>query len=59
MTPKAGDPETKGEAVADTIESRLRTGRPLGAYDWIARMEQQQGRPLAPQKRGPKPKRAN
>jgi putative transposase len=32
------------------------TGRPLGSVDWIAALEAQTGRSLAPQKRGPKPK---
>jgi putative transposase len=32
------------------------TGRPLGSADWIAALEAQTGRTLAPQKRGPKPK---
>ena len=56
---QAGDLDDDGEALAEAIEAHLRTGRPLGADDWIERMEQQQGRPLAPQKRGPKPKSAN
>lgn len=33
------------------------TGRPLGAADWIERIEQASGRSLAPRKRGPKPKK--
>lgn len=32
------------------------TGRPLGNADWIANLEAQSGRTLAPQKRGPRPK---
>jgi putative transposase len=32
------------------------TGRPLGAAAWIEAIEQQTGRTLAPQKRGPKPR---
>jgi putative transposase len=31
------------------------TGRPLGAADWIARLEADAGRPLTPHRRGPKP----
>jgi putative transposase len=33
-------------------------GRPIGDADWIAAIEAQTGRTLAPQKRGPKPKKA-
>ena len=47
--------EAEGEAVADAIEARLRTGRPMGGAEWIAEMEDRQGRPLAPKRRGPKP----
>ena len=31
------------------------TGRPVGAAEWIARLEMETGRALAPEKRGPKP----
>lgn len=41
-----------------TIEAHMRTGRPLAAPDWIAEMEEQMNRKLAPAKRGPKPKGA-
>lgn len=51
-----GDSGEAGEAVAEAIEARLRTGRPLGAREWLARQEALLGRPLAPRKRGPKPK---
>lgn len=44
-------------ALVAAIETRLRTGRPLGAQEWIARQEAALDRPLAPQKRGPKAKR--
>ena len=47
--------EAEGEAVADAIEARLRTGRPMGGAEWIAEMEDRQCRALAPQRRGPKP----
>ena len=47
--------EAEGEAVADAIEARLRTGRPMGGAEWIGELEDRQGRPLAPQRRGPKP----
>ncbi|WP_408015282.1 hypothetical protein [Sandaracinobacteroides hominis] len=53
---EATDLKESGEAVADAIESRLRTGRPLGPEHWISEMEQQAGRPLAAQRRGPKPR---
>lgn len=33
-------------------------GRPVGSSAWLADMEARIGRPLAPQKRGPKPKGA-
>lgn len=55
---EAGEAEAEGEAVAEAIEARLRTGRPLAAAEWIARQEAAHERPMAPQKRGPKPKRA-
>ncbi|MGF7150997.1 putative transposase [Sphingomonas zeicaulis] len=42
--------------TAEAIEARLRTGRPLGDAAWLADMETQTGRDLAPRKRGPKPK---
>ena len=32
------------------------TGRPLGSDGWIAKLERQTGRSLAPRKRGPKPR---
>jgi len=43
------------EAI-ETIEARLRTGRPLAAPEWIADMETQIQRKLTPGKPGPKPK---
>jgi len=43
-----------GEAMAEAIEARLRSGRPLGGPAWIAAHETAQGRPLAPQRRGPR-----
>ena len=42
----------------EAIEARLRTGRPLASPGWISAMEQRIQRPLAPAKRGPKPKRS-
>lgn len=32
------------------------TGRPIGSPEWLADMEEQTGRSLTPQKRGPKPR---
>lgn len=54
---EAGGASDEGEAVAEAIEARLRTGRPLAAEDWIAAQEAATGRALAPRKRGPKPRR--
>ena len=53
---EAGGVEAEGEALADAIEARLRTGRPLAAEEWIARQEAATGRTMAPAKRGPKPR---
>lgn len=50
----AGAADAAGEAVIETIETRLRTGRLLGAAEWIAAQEQALGRRLTPAKRGPK-----
>lgn len=52
----AGDADEEGVAVAEAIEARLRTGRPLGDSTWIARAEAALARPLTPAKRGPKAK---
>jgi putative transposase len=51
---EAGGLGPAGEAVAERIEARLGTGRPLAAEEWIAQQETALGRKLAPQKRGPK-----
>jgi putative transposase len=51
---EAGGVSEAGEAVADQIEARLRTGRPLGAEDWIRRQEGELGRALAPRRPGRK-----
>jgi putative transposase len=50
-----------GDPVADEAKWRaLRmaetSGRPLGNEQWLESLEEQTGRPLKPQKRGPKPK---
>ena len=54
-----GEAGEREEAVAEAIEARLRTGRPLAAEEWIERHEQALARPLAPRKRGPKPRVAD
>ena len=46
------------EAEHQAIQSAERTGRPLGAPRFIARLEKRLGRTLARAKPGPKPKRA-
>ncbi|MXP46028.1 hypothetical protein GRI43_01300 [Altererythrobacter luteolus] len=56
---EASELAAEGEAVANVIETRLRTGRPFAAAEWIKRQETQTGRRLQPRKRGPKPKVLN
>lgn len=56
---EAGGLDAEGEALAEAVEARLRTGRPLAAEEWIAQQEGAIGRKLAPAKRGPKPKSDN
>ena len=51
-----GDADATGEAIAEAIEARLRTGRPLAAEAWLSRQEQALGRTLRPGKPGPKGK---
>ena len=51
----AGAFAAEGKTLADGIEARLRTGRPLGAQAWLAAQEAALARPLAQQRRGPKP----
>jgi putative transposase len=53
---EAGGLDAAGEAVAEAIEARLRTGRLLGAEDWIKAREAELGRTLRPARRGPKGK---
>lgn len=55
---EAGDLGPEGEVVAEAIETRLRTGRPLAAEAWIAEQEATLDRKLAPARRGRKPKTA-
>jgi putative transposase len=42
--------------LEDSIRSRTFTGRPCGSGDFVARIELEVGRTLAPQKPGPKPR---
>lgn len=51
-----GDASEEMEALVGTIEARLRTGRPLGTGEWLARQEEALGRTVTPQRRGPKQK---
>ncbi|MDZ4306528.1 transposase [Allopontixanthobacter sp.] len=53
----AGGVGAEGEAVAEAIEARLRTGRPLAADEWIKRQEAAIGQRLRPFRRGPKPRK--
>ena len=53
---EASDVGAEGQAIADAIEARLSTGRPLAAPEWIEKYEAALGRSLAPQKPGPKPR---
>lgn len=43
---EAGRVGEDGEKLAEAIEARLRTGRPLAAEAWIAKQERALGRPL-------------
>ena len=51
----AGELGPEGEAVAEAIEARLRTGRALADREWITEQEARTGRPIAPQRPGRKP----
>ena len=53
---EAGDVTAGGETVAQAIEARLSTGRPLAADDWIAAQERETQRPVARRRPGPKPR---
>jgi putative transposase len=44
-------------ATAETIEARIRTGRPLASPEWIAEAEAAIQRKLGPKRRGPKVRR--
>ncbi|MBI3711088.1 MAG: transposase [Proteobacteria bacterium] len=50
--------EGLGSADREAIRAGERTGRPLGAARFVARLEKRLGRPLARQKPGPKSRRA-
>jgi putative transposase len=52
------DTQTDEALWADVLKAE-RVGRPVGAKDWIQRLEAMSGRTLSPQKRGPKPRRAS
>lgn len=52
---EASDVGAPGASLAEAIEARLRTGRPLAAPAWIADQAAALGRPLAKAKPGPKP----
>jgi putative transposase len=53
---EASDVAAGGEAMAEQIEARLSTGRPLAADDWITRQERAMQRPMARRRPGPKPR---
>ncbi|WP_114953075.1 transposase [Sphingosinicella terrae] len=53
---EASDVREEGEELAEAIEARLRTGRPLGTEAWIEAQEAALGRRLRPAKPGPKPR---
>ncbi len=48
--------EHEQEGLIGKIEEHSKTGRPLGSENFIERLESLAGRPLRPQRRGPKPK---
>ncbi len=51
----AGGVGPEGEAIANAIEARLRTGRLLGSQEWIEAQEKSAGRKLTQAKRGRQP----
>lgn len=53
---EASDLSSEDEAVAEAIEARLSTGRPLATDAWIAAQERATNRALARRKPGPKPR---
>ena len=50
--------EEEEKPAIDALRLARSTGRPVGAADWIAKLEARTQRTLAPEKRGPKPKPA-
>ncbi len=48
--------EDADRPAIDALRLANSTGRPVGAKDWIARLEADTHRILAPEKRGPKPR---
>lgn len=50
--------EEENKPAIDALRLARSTGRPVGAADWIANIEAQTKRTLAPEKRGPQPKTA-
>ena len=56
---EAGGATAAGLALAEAIETRLRTGRPLAAEAWIARQESALDRSLMPGRRGRKPRQGS
>jgi putative transposase len=48
--------EDADQPAIDALRLAKSTGRPVGSADWIARLEADTRRALAPEKRGPKPR---
>jgi putative transposase len=48
--------EDADQPAIDALRLARNTGRPVGAREWIARLEADTRRALAPEKRGPKPR---
>jgi putative transposase len=48
--------EDADQPAIDALRLAKSTGRPVGAKDWITRLEADTNRTLAPEKRGPKPR---
>ncbi len=48
--------EDADQPAIDALRLVRSTGRPVGAADWLARLEADTSRILAPEKRGPKPR---
>jgi len=53
---KTGKTGTEKRENGKTLRDRTRTGRPCGPAEFVERLEKLLGRPLAPNKRGRKPK---